>query len=114
MESCIFCRIAAGQTPAKVLIADDDVVAFEDAFPKAPVHLLVVPRRHLASLAEAAPEDEALLGKLLHTAAEAARRSGIAAGGFRVVVNTGAGAGQSVFHLHLHVLGGRRFGWPPG
>lgn len=114
MESCIFCRIAEGQAPADVLFADEDVVAFVDAFPKAPVHVLVIPRRHLVSLTEGVPEDSAVLGKLLLAAAEVARLTGIDSTGYRVVTNNGPGAGQSVFHLHLHVLGGRRLGWPPG
>jgi len=114
MESCIFCRIAAGQTRAEIVLADDEAVAFRDVRPQAPAHLLVIPRRHVASLAHATLEDQALLGRLLLLAAEAARRAGIAEGGYRVVTNAGADAGQSVFHLHLHVLGGRRLGWPPG
>jgi histidine triad (HIT) family protein len=114
MESCIFCRIAAGEAPAEIVLADDEAVAFRDLMPKAPTHLLVIPRRHVASLAGAGPADQALMGRLLLMAAEAARRAGIADGGYRVVTNVGAGAGQSVFHLHLHVLGGRRFSWPPG
>jgi len=113
VENCPFCRIAAGESQAKVLLADDDVVAFYDIAPKAPVHLLVIPRRHVASLAEATQEDSSLLGKLLLAAAEAARRTGIV-DGFRVVTNTGARSGQSVLHLHLHVLGGRHLAWPPG
>jgi histidine triad (HIT) family protein len=114
MESCIFCRIAAGGAPAEIVLADEEAVAFRDLHPQAPTHLLVIPRRHVTSLAHAVPEDEALLGRLLAMAAEAARRAGIADGGYRVVTNVGAGAGQSVFHIHLHVLGGRRFSWPPG
>ncbi|MFI5142420.1 MAG: HIT domain-containing protein [Thermoanaerobaculales bacterium] len=113
MQPCPFCRIANGEIQANVLFTDDDVVAFHDIAPKAPVHLLVIPRRHIASLSEAAREDASLLGKLLLAAAEAARRTGIA-DGFRVVTNTGARSGQSVLHLHLHVLGGRHLAWPPG
>ena len=114
MESCIFCRIAAGEAPAEVVLADDEAIAFRDLMPRAPTHLLVISRRHVASLAHALPEDQALLGRLMLLAAEAARRAGVAEGGYRVVTNIGAGAGQSVSHLHLHVLGGRRFSWPPG
>lgn len=113
MQGCPFCRIANGEGQANVLFADDDLVAFYDIAPKAPVHLLVIPRRHITSLGEAAREDASLLGKLLLATAEAARRSGIV-DGFRVVANTGARAGQSVLHLHLHVLGGRHLAWPPG
>jgi histidine triad (HIT) family protein len=114
MENCIFCRIAAGTAPANVVLADDDVVAFHDMTPRAPTHVLVIPRRHIASLAHATPEDGDVLGKLALAAAEVARRTGIVDGGYRVVANCGAGAGQSVPHIHLHVLGGRRFTWPPG
>ncbi len=114
MEHCIFCRIAAGTAPADLLFADDDVVAFQDLTPRAPTHVLVIPRRHIVSLAHATGEETAILGKLLLAAADAARRTGIADGGYRVVTNSGADAGQSVSHLHLHVLGGRRLGWPPG
>lgn len=114
MDGCVFCRIAAGEVAAQVLFADEEVVVFHDTAPRAPTHLLVIPRRHVPSLAATMPEDAALLGRLMLTAAEAARRAGIAESGFRVVANSGAGAGQSVFHLHLHVLGGRPMGWPPG
>jgi histidine triad (HIT) family protein len=114
MDGCVFCRIAAGEIPARVLLTDDEVVVFHDVAPRAPTHLLVIPRRHVASLATATPYDAALLGRLMLAAAEAARVAGLAESGFRVVTNTGAGAGQSVFHLHLHVLGGRPLGWPPG
>ncbi len=114
MESCLFCRVAEGRAPARVLFADDDVVAFHDIAPRAPVHVLVVPRRHISSLGVASTADAETLGRLLLAAAEAARRTGIAESGYRVVANTGAGAGQSVFHVHLHVLGGRPLGWPPG
>jgi histidine triad (HIT) family protein len=113
VENCPFCRIASGESHAKLLFTDDDVVVFYDVAPKAPVHLLVIPRRHVASLAEATTQDAGLLGKLLLATAEAARRTGIL-DGFRVVTNTGPHAGQSVFHLHLHVLGGRHLAWPPG
>lgn len=95
------------------MFTNDEVVAFRDIAPKAPVHILVIPRRHVTSLAVATPEDGELLGRLLLAAAEAARRCGVD-DGFRVVVNSGSAAGQSVFHIHLHVLGGRRLAWPPG
>lgn len=97
-----------------MLFSDEEVVAFHDIAPRAPVHVLVIPRRHITSLADAAESDHRLLGKLLLAATEVARRTGIADGGYRVVTNCGAGAGQSVLHLHLHVLGGRPMGWPPG
>jgi histidine triad (HIT) family protein len=114
MEGCVFCRVVEGRTPARVLFADDDVIAFHDIAPGAPVHVLVIPRHHIASLATAGPDDRDILSKLLLAAAEVARRTGIAERGYRVVTNTGAEAGQSVPHLHLHVLGGRPMAWPPG
>lgn len=114
MSDCVFCRIAAGEIPARVVFADEDIVVFHDIAPRAPTHLLVIPRRHIPSLDAAAPEDAELLGRLLLAAGAAARGAGLVAGGYRVVNNCGAGAGQSVFHIHLHVLGGRPFNWPPG
>jgi len=110
---CLFCKIAAKQIPSKVVYEDDEVFAFEDVGPQAPTHVLIIPRRHFASLNEATPEDQAVLGKLQLVAADLARKLRLA-GGYRTVVNTGEGAGQSVFHLHLHLLGGRSFRWPPG
>jgi len=110
---CLFCKIAAKQIPSKVVFEDDEVFAFEDIGPQAPTHVLIIPRRHFASLDEATPEDQAVLGKLQLVAADLARKLKLA-GGYRTVVNTGEGAGQSVFHLHLHLLGGRSFRWPPG
>jgi histidine triad (HIT) family protein len=114
MQDCIFCRIVEHQAPAKLVYEDDSVVAFEDLNPKAPVHVLVVPRQHLPSLQEALPEDEALLGHALTVAARLARERGLETKGYRTVINNGSWAGQSVFHLHVHVLGGRVFRWPPG
>ena len=111
---CIFCRIVDRQAPAKIVFEDETVVAFEDLNPQAPVHLLVVPRRHLPSLKEATAEDEPLLGHLFTVAANLARERGLETKGYRTVINNGSGAGQSVFHLHVHVLGGRVFRWPPG
>ena len=113
-QNCLFCKIAAGEIPAQVVHTDDDTVAFRDINPQAPTHLLVIPRRHIASLKDAAPTDEGVLGRLLFTAARVARDEGLDEGGYRTVINTGAGAGQSVLHLHVHVLGGREFAWPPG
>ncbi len=114
MDGCVFCAVAEGRAPARILFQDDEVVAFHDIAPRAPVHVLVIPRRHLTSLASAGDGDRRLLGTLVAAAAEAARRTGIADTGYRVVTNVGAEAGQSVLHLHLHVLGGRPLGWPPG
>ena len=112
--SCIFCRIVSGAIPAQVVHRDAEVTAFRDINPQAPVHILVIPNRHLASLDQAGPEEAALLGTLLHTAAAIARDQGVAESGYRVVVNTGQAAGQSVAHVHLHILGGRALAWPPG
>jgi histidine triad (HIT) family protein len=113
MSDCIFCRIAAGEIAADLVESDDDLVAFRDLHPQAPVHVLVIPRRHIASLAEVEASDEEVLGKLYAATARLARRLGLD-GNFRVVTNSGARAGQSVFHLHAHLLGGRDFDWPPG
>ena len=111
---CLFCKIAAKQIPSKIAFEDDDLLAFHDINPAAPTHLLVIPRKHIVSLEHATAEDGALLGKLLLATQRAAREAGLVAGGFRVVANTGANGGQSVFHLHFHVLGGRPMAWPPG
>ena len=111
---CLFCRIIDRKVPAKIVHEDDRAVAIEDVHPQAPVHLLVLPRRHLAALPDAVPEDADLLGHLLLVAAQLARERGLEPKGYRTVINNGAGAGQSVFHLHVHVLGGRAFHWPPG
>src|SRR5689334_16924171 len=111
---CLFCKIAAKQIPAKVVFEDDDLVAFHDINPGAPTHVLVIPKEHIVSLAEAKPEHAALLGKLLLATRRAAAETGITESGFRVVANSGPHAGQSVFHLHFHVLGGRALAWPPG
>jgi histidine triad (HIT) family protein len=111
---CLFCQIAKKEIPAKILFEDDQLVAFADIHPGAPTHALVIPRRHLVSLNEAAPADAELLGKLLLAAQRVARETKIADSGWRAVVNNGAHAGQSVFHVHVHVLGGRPMAWPPG
>lgn len=111
---CLFCRIAAGEIPARLLFEDDEVIAFADIAPQAPVHLLVVPRRHLPHLFAIGAEEAPLLGRMITTATRLAGEAGLEAAGFRLVMNCLAGAGQSVFHLHLHLLGGRRMEWPPG
>ena len=113
-DSCLFCKIRDGKIPSTITYRDDDVFAFKDIGPKAPLHELVVPTRHVATLADAKPEDTELYGRLLVIAAKRARESGQAAEGFRVVMNAGAAAGQTVFHVHLHVLAGRALAWPPG
>jgi histidine triad (HIT) family protein len=111
-EPCIFCRIVAGTIPATLVGENEQALAFRDLHPQAPVHVLVIPRRHVGSLAAA--DDAAELGQLMALAADVARREGVAQSGYRVVTNIGADGGQTVGHLHLHVLGGRAFGWPPG
>ena len=111
--SCLFCRIIEGTVTAKSVYQDEQCLAFQDIDPKAPVHLLVIPRKHIASLAEAEKSDEGLLGHLLWAAAEVARLQGLA-NGYRVVISTGKDGGQTVDHLHVHVLGGRAMHWPPG
>ncbi len=109
---CLFCKILRGEIPARLVAETDDAVAFRDITPQAPVHILVIPRRHVDSLATA--DNEAELGRLLALAGRVARDEGIAESGYRVVINTNDDGGQTVHHLHLHVLGGRRMGWPPG
>ncbi len=112
---CIFCRIAAGEIPARVVARTDHAIAFHDLQPQAPTHLLVIPILHLAAVRDAQGEGaEQRLGHLLQLAARAATAAGLDEGGYRIVTNTGAHGGQSVFHLHLHVLGGRPLSWPPG
>jgi histidine triad (HIT) family protein len=111
---CLFCKIAAGSLPADVISQDDLVVAFRDRYPKAPTHVLVIPRRHIPSAAELSGTDAEMLGRLFSVAAQVARDAGIAEHGYRLVSNVGAGAGQSVMHLHFHLLGGRSLAWPPG
>ncbi|MBV8857384.1 MAG: histidine triad nucleotide-binding protein [Acidobacteria bacterium] len=113
-ENCIFCKVVTGEIPAAKVYEDERAVAFRDINTQAPTHALVIPRAHVASLNEAGEADEALLGHLLLVAARVAREEGHAEGGYRTVINTGAGAGQSVFHVHVHVLGGRALTWPPG
>ncbi|MEJ7747880.1 MAG: histidine triad nucleotide-binding protein [Candidatus Limnocylindrales bacterium] len=111
---CLFCRIATGELPANRLHEDDQVVAFRDIAPAAPTHILLIPRRHLASALELSEDDGPLLARLFTVAADLARREGIAEAGFRLVANVGAWGGQSVDHLHLHLLGGRPLRWPAG
>lgn len=114
MSDCLFCKIAAKVIPAKLVHEDDRAVAFDDINPQAPVHTLVIPRRHVASMAELNEADAGLLGHLLLVGNQVAKQKGIAEGGYRLVVNTGRNGGQTVFHLHLHLLGGRPMHWPPG
>lgn len=111
---CLFCKIIAGGVKGDLVHQDERCVVIRDINPQAPSHLLVMPRDHIESLDEASQRDEAMLGHLLRVAARIANDEGLADGGYRTVINTGAGAGQSVFHLHVHVLGGRPMHWPPG
>jgi len=114
VSDCIFCRIAEKKIPSKIVHEDDRAVAFEDVNPQAPVHVLVVPKRHVQSVAELEAADATLLGQLMLTGAAIAKQKGIAESGYRLVLNTGKNGGQTVFHLHLHLLGGRPMHWPPG
>ena len=114
MKDCVFCRIVGGEIPAKLLFEDDATVAFRDANPVAPAHALVVPRAHIATLDEVQESDRELLGRLLWSARAVAAELGLSSTGDRLVINTHAGAGQSVCHVHVHVLGGRPLSWPPG
>jgi histidine triad (HIT) family protein len=111
-DDCLFCRIVRREIPAKVIHEDEHTLAFRDIDPKAPTHVLVIPKQHIDTLNDAT--DATLVGRLLIAAKEIAAAEGIADGGYRTVVNCGAGAGQTVFHLHLHLLGGRKLSWPPG
>lgn len=111
---CIFCRIADGSLPANIVYEDEDVVAFRDINPVAPVHMLVIPRKHIASVNALEEQDALLAGKLLLTARRLAAEQGFAENGFRLAMNTNQDAGQTVFHMHLHVLAGRYLAWPPG
>ena len=113
-DDCLFCRIVRGHIPADVIAEGESWVAFRDIQPQAPVHVLVIPRRHVHSIGELKEADADLAGELLVAAAEVARLEGVGESGYRVVTNVGERAGQSVFHLHVHVLGGRRMRWPPG
>lgn len=113
-QTCLFCQVVAKEIPADVVLQDDRALVIRDINPQAPTHLLVIPLEHLESLDEASRKDEPLLGHLLRVAAQVANRAGLAEDGYRTVINNGAGAGQSVLHLHVHVLGGRPLNWPPG
>lgn len=114
MTGCIFCRIVSGDTKAKIIYEDDTAVAFEDINPQAPVHVLVIPKKHISTNLDLTPEDKPLVGHLFEVANGIAREKGIAERGFRLVMNTNPEAGQTVFHIHLHLLGGRPMHWPPG
>lgn len=114
MSDCLFCKIVEKKIPAKIVYEDDQAVAFDDIHPQAPVHTLVIPKKHVAAMQECAEPDQALLGHLLLACSKVAKLKGLSESGYRVVINTGRDGGQTVFHLHLHVTGGRHMGWPPG
>jgi histidine triad (HIT) family protein len=114
MSDCLFCKIIAGEIPGEVVYEDDDVVVLRDINPQAPLHVLIVPRRHIATLNDLAPGDDALVGSMFRRAAALAKEHGYAERGYRTVFNTNRAAGQSVFHIHLHLLAGRGLTWPPG
>lgn len=114
MTECLFCKIASGVIPGDIVYQDDEVVAFRDINPQAPVHILIIPREHISTVASLEDRQAEIVGRLFCKARDIARTEGIEAGGYRLVVNNGAGAGQTVFHIHLHLLGGRTFHWPPG
>lgn len=114
MSDCLFCKIADHSIPSKIVLENDQVVAFEDINSQAPTHILVVPRKHISTLNDVTPEDQNLLGAVVMTAIQIANNRRISSSGYRLVWNTNRGAGQSVFHIHLHLLGGRTMAWPPG
>lgn len=112
--SCLFCKIINREIPASIVFEDDRLLAFNDVNPQAPTHVLVVPKRHIATLNDLVPADDAIVGEMARRAAAIAKERGLSAGGFRTVFNTNGDAGQTVFHIHLHLLGGRSMTWPPG
>ncbi len=114
MADCLFCKIAAGQIPAAIVHQDERLVAFKDVNPQAPMHVLIIPRRHIATLNDLMESDDAVAGEMIRRAASLAREQGYEGRGYRTVFNCNADAGQTVFHVHLHVLGGRKLTWPPG
>jgi len=114
MADCLFCGIADGKIKANLVYQDEALLAFKDIAPKAPVHILIIPRKHVVSVLDIEANDSGVIGRIFQVAGQLAREQGIADSGFRVVVNSGADAGQSVSHLHYHLLGGRRMTWPPG
>ena len=114
MNDCLFCRISAKKIPAGIIYEDSEAVAFTDIHPQTPVHVLIIPKKHISTALEINPEDNALIGHLFQIAAKIAKIKGIDRQGFHLVMNTNADAGQTVFHIHLHLLGGRQMHWPPG
>lgn len=114
MTDCLFCRIMAGDIPATIAYQDDRLIAIKDINPQAPMHLLVIPRRHIETLNDLGPDEDGLVGEMVRRAAALAAEQGLDRRGYRTVFNCNAAAGQTVYHIHLHVLGGRAFSWPPG
>ncbi len=114
MSECLFCKMITGEITPNTVYENDDVLAFRDINPQAPTHVLVIPKRHIATINDLTPTDEELVGKLYSAAAHVAGEEGIAAEGYRVVMNCNRRSGQTVFHIHLHLIGGRDMGWPPG
>lgn len=114
MSDCLFCKIRAGDIPADIVFEDDDVLAFNDVNPQAPVHILIIPKRHISTVNDIEDADEAIMGKLFSVAKTLASQQGIADDGYRLVVNCNEKAGQTVFHIHMHLMGGRNMTWPPG
>lgn len=113
-SDCLFCKIIAGDIPSNKVYEDEDVFAFHDINPAAPTHVLIIPKKHLTTVAHAEEEDESLMGKLLLKANMIAEEQGLSSDGFRYVINTGSHGGQTVYHLHMHIIGGHALGWPPG
>lgn len=111
---CLFCEIVAGRIPARVVYQDEQVIAFHDITPQAPSHTLIIPKKHITSLLELTPEDDLLVGQLVRKARDLAKQAGLDERGFRLVFNCGEDAGYSVYHIHLHLIGGRKLSWPPG
>lgn len=114
MSECIFCKIAAGQIPAKIVFQNEKVVAFEEIAPRAPTHVLIIPRKHIPTVLDITEEDQELVGYMYAVVNQIAAEKSLTEGGFRLVTNCNKDAGQEVFHIHIHMLGGRKFGWPPG
>jgi histidine triad (HIT) family protein len=114
MDDCLFCKIIERKIPSTIVYEDNRIIAFNDITPQAPTHVLIVPKRHIRSLNDVGVEDEQIVGELVRRAAAIAKEKGFSESGYRTLFNTNRGAGQTVFHIHLHLLGGRSFGWPPG
>lgn len=113
-EDCIFCKIASGQFGTEFLYESDEIVAFRDIHPRAPIHFLVIPKKHIPKVSDVKPDDEALIGKMVAAANIVAKQEKVSETGYRLIFNCGRDSGQDVFHIHLHVLGGRKLNWPPG